>query len=538
MGEGPRRRGARAVGATTAWTAVGGTTAAEPITGVRPVWSPNGRQIAFADIVGSTTAGSWGSSWSTPTGPAAAGHPRQPASSRTDRVVAGRHTLAFDADTSDGATSVYTVPVAGGNASKVTPGWSPAWASGSKLVVTDESEGPFGRDVQLYSVESGRHGSAELLQCPENEFDEPCGDGNPVFSPRRDEDHFDNNLSGAASAVYTMNADGSGRRQLTPYSPPRRCRSGGPNASALVYERKDLGGDTTKDTIHMRQRATARGDKELVKNAHQPSWSPDGKTILFTRSDGPPSCSIAMNADGTDVHQLTGPATATTTTTPAGAGRVVPKVVGKTLATRRSSLDEGALQDRQGDEGPLGEGEDRRGRLRQPKPGRSLARARPSRCRSAAARNRPPVDARPSGEPLGCAPGPLIPVQRGRKGVGNDATSAHPRPRLRREPGERLGREAPARRRGDRPDALPHRTRDHRAERGARRRRPRRHPQARRPARAAPPPPDRRARGVELPLGTSTSPSTATTCRCAAATRRATRSRSSARRRSTSRSTG
>jgi Tol biopolymer transport system component len=46
-------------GASTAWTAVGRQTANAPITGVRPTWSPNGKQIAFSDIVGSTVNGSW-----------------------------------------------------------------------------------------------------------------------------------------------------------------------------------------------------------------------------------------------------------------------------------------------------------------------------------------------------------------------------------------------------------------------------------------------------------------------------------------------
>jgi Tol biopolymer transport system component len=232
---------------------------------------------------------------------------------------------------------VYTVPASGGNASKVTAGWSPAWASGSKLVVTDESEGAFGRDVQLYSVNPDGTGRQMLLQCPENQFDQPCGDGDPVFSPDATKITFNNNVSGAASAVYTMNADGSARRQLTPYSPPATLPQWGPNASAIVYERKDLGGDTTKDTIHTIG-ADGSGDKELVKNAHQPSWSPDGKTIVFTRSDGPTFTLFAMNADGTDVHQLTGPAGSTTTTTPAGTRCVVPKVVGKTLANAKKLL--------------------------------------------------------------------------------------------------------------------------------------------------------------------------------------------------------
>jgi Tol biopolymer transport system component len=326
-------------GATTAWTAVGGRTATAPISGVRPVWSPDGRQIAFADIVGATVSGSWGIFVVDADGSGRRQLTR--GSLFTPHGIswsADGKTLAFDAFMSGGPTSVYTVPVAGGNAAKVTSGWSPTWAPGNKLVVTDESEGQFGRDVRLYSVNLDGTDRQTFVQCPEIDFDQPCGDGDAVFSADAKKIAFDNNLFGSASAVYTMNADGSGRRQITPYSPPSTLPQWGPNASALVYDRIDLSGDTTKDSIHV-VNADGTGDNELVKNAHEPSWSPDGKTILFTRSEGAAQTLYAMNADGSNVHAFTGPSgTTTTTTTPAGARCLVPKVVGKTLANAKKLL--------------------------------------------------------------------------------------------------------------------------------------------------------------------------------------------------------
>jgi hypothetical protein len=142
----------------------------------------------------------------------------------------------------------------------------------------------------------------------------------------------------------------------------------------LVYERKDLGGDTTKDTIHVIA-ADGSGDKELVKNAHQPSWSPDGKTILFTRSEGVAFTLYAMDADGANVHALTGPATSTTptTTTPAGTRCVVPKVVGKPLASAKKLLTKAHCKT--GKVTRVRSAKVKTGRVvsAKPKPGRSLA---------------------------------------------------------------------------------------------------------------------------------------------------------------------
>src|SRR5690349_6057647 len=122
--------------ASTAWTAIGRQSADVPITGVRPAWSPDGKQIAFGDVVGSTVNGSWAIFVMNADG-----------SGRRQLVRGSLYapngiswspdgkTIAYDAYLGEGPTTVYTVPVAGGTATKVTTGWSPAWASANKLVV-------------------------------------------------------------------------------------------------------------------------------------------------------------------------------------------------------------------------------------------------------------------------------------------------------------------------------------------------------------------------------------------------------------------
>src|SRR5262245_36424116 len=137
-------------GATSAWTASGRQSADVPVTGVRPVWSPDGKQIAFADIVGTTVTGSWGIFVINTDGTGRRQLVR--GSLYAPHGIAWSSdgkTLAYDAWVGDGPTSVFTVPMAGGNATRVTTGWSPAWAPGNKLVGTDAMEGPNGRDLRL-----------------------------------------------------------------------------------------------------------------------------------------------------------------------------------------------------------------------------------------------------------------------------------------------------------------------------------------------------------------------------------------------------
>ena len=120
-------------------------------------------------------------------------------------------------------------------------------------------------------------------------------------------------------------------------------------------------------------------------------------------------------------------------------------------------------------------------------------------------------------EPLESRPTrtPLNPVQRGRKGVRCTCLSRRARSRA-REPGRRVCRKDPSRRRSDPALARAHRARDHRGEPGPRPRRARRHPDARGPARSAPAPVDRGVQRAGGPASArSTSRSTATTCRCA-----------------------
>jgi Tol biopolymer transport system component len=321
------------VGATTAWTAAG-RQAATPITGVEPAWSPNGRQIAFADL-----DGSWGIYVVNSDG---SGRRRLWTGSRVQTHAISwapdGSRVAFDATIGDDPSTVYTVPAAGGNPSRVTTGWSPAWGPNNQILVTDASIGEFGQDIRLYAVNADGGNRRSFVDCPQLDFGEPCGDENPSWSRDGRRVAFDMNIDGRASAVAYMNADGSGRRELTSYSPPNLSPTWSPEGNALVYEQQSITRQATKDVLGI-MNIDGTGGRVLVQNARQPSWSPDGRTIIFSRSEGVAPTLYLVNADGSDVRQFTGTGTPTTTTGGAPATKcVVPKVVGKTLAAAKKLL--------------------------------------------------------------------------------------------------------------------------------------------------------------------------------------------------------
>lgn len=115
---------------------------------------------------------------------------------------------------------------------------------------------------------------------------------------------------GAASQVYTVNQDGTGRRQLTHVVAPVQAGdpSYSPSGTRILY--------VSNPTRHF-QIWAMNGDgsdqHRLVNDpGHDeflPSWSPDARTIVFTRClsvVGTTECAIAVvNADGTGLHDIT-----------------------------------------------------------------------------------------------------------------------------------------------------------------------------------------------------------------------------------------
>jgi TolB protein len=128
----------------------------------------------------------------------------------------------------------------------------------------------------------------------------------PTWSPNGHEIVFDANDAGPAPRdeknLYIMNDDGSERRLLTHGS----SASWSPNGKQLVFH--DVPGLSPADSDVFVVNADGSGRTNLTNNPGfdtDADWSPDGRKILFT-SDRDGGINIyVMNADGSDVTRLT-----------------------------------------------------------------------------------------------------------------------------------------------------------------------------------------------------------------------------------------
>jgi len=123
----------------------------------------------------------------------------------------------------------------------------------------------------------------------------PVGDSpnpSPAWSPNGKRLAFDAESRGGNSEfnidIYVMNADGSGLKRIT------QEPTFDSNAGWIYTVNSDGSGSKKLTAPH----------KGLWDS--QPSWSPDGTRIAFTRSSARRADVFTMNADGTHVRKLTG----------------------------------------------------------------------------------------------------------------------------------------------------------------------------------------------------------------------------------------
>jgi dipeptidyl aminopeptidase/acylaminoacyl peptidase len=172
------------------------------------------------------------------------------------------------------------------------PRWSP---DGTQIVLT--SNFPDGND-EIYTMNADGSGRKRLT-------DNPAVDEFPAWSPDGTKIAFSSNRDAGAFHIYVMNADGTGQRRLTP-SP-----SGGGDYPAwssdgtrIAFSFIPLGGNFDIYVINV----DGTGLKNITNdpgNDLYPSWSPDDSKIVFSSLRGNAQSVYVMNADGSNQTRLT-----------------------------------------------------------------------------------------------------------------------------------------------------------------------------------------------------------------------------------------
>jgi Tol biopolymer transport system component len=119
---------------------------------------------------------------------------------------------------------------------------------------------------------------------------------------------------GVQTAVFVVKVDGTGLRRLIPWAMLAGDPDWSPDGSRIVFHTRPLGEFDSGQLELYTIRPDGTGLRRLTNygpngpRATQPRWTPDGKAILYTRTnqDGYPRHIYAINADGTgDVPVLT-----------------------------------------------------------------------------------------------------------------------------------------------------------------------------------------------------------------------------------------
>lgn len=236
-------------------------------------------------------------------------------------------TIAFDSGTTvsirdwtKSSGHIFTVRADGtglrqltsGPGAEFTPAWSP---DGKQLAVTAQGEPGAAPGIFLVDAASG-----EMRAVTSNPYPGYL-DKEPDFSPDgrrivfvRERSLLEAGGKANLAALFVVNVDGTGLRRLTEWQDAVGTPSWSPNGTSIVFRagccvaQPDEGGSLMQIFVI---ESDGSGLRQLTSGdfvaSFWPSWSPDGRRIVFSRYDvatGQPQRLYTMASDGSDVRPV------------------------------------------------------------------------------------------------------------------------------------------------------------------------------------------------------------------------------------------
>ena len=205
----------------------------------------------------------------------------------------------------DGNSEIYVMDINGGNQRNLinhrSNDWWPSWSlDGKRIVFVSERDG----NSEIYVMDADGGNPQNLTNNLGNDiYPSWSADGKRIaFASNRDWN----------DEIYVMDADGKNQQRLTNNPHRDQHPSWSPDSKRIVFSargdghfRNDLWGITSEIYV---MDADGKNQQRLTENRNNdwmPSWSPDGKRIVFTISDENGTAIYVMDADGENQQRLT-----------------------------------------------------------------------------------------------------------------------------------------------------------------------------------------------------------------------------------------
>jgi Tol biopolymer transport system component len=210
------------------------------------------------------------------------------------------HVVRFGAQ---GRTDLF-VSARGGRTrltSTVAPERDPAWSPTGTIVAfaaREKGSGPF----RIFTVRADGTGRRQLTAQQGG-----LADRAPVWSPGGTRIAFVSDRAGGFPELFVMNANGSGVQRLTNNALIDGNPSWSPDGTRLVFERCCKNGTSDVFSIDVASRVETNLTASATHQDFDPVWSPDGTRIAYVSFEvGQGNIDIwTMNADGSSQARLT-----------------------------------------------------------------------------------------------------------------------------------------------------------------------------------------------------------------------------------------